>query len=65
MEITCNNKTMEIEEKTTLSDILRTLGYRNTVAVFINGKQLLSSQIDRYVIHEKDNIRIIRILGGG
>ena len=65
MEVICNNKTMEIEVKTTLSDLLRILGYRNTVAVFINGKQLLTSQIEGYVINEKDNIKIIRILGGG
>jgi len=65
MKVICNDKTMEVDEMTTLPALLRTLNYRNTVAVFINGKQLLTSQIEGYRIHENDNIRIVRILGGG
>ena len=65
MKVTCNNKTMEIEEKITLPELLEMLNYRKTVAVFINGKQLLSSQLEGYRINEGDKIRIIRILGGG
>jgi thiamine biosynthesis protein ThiS len=56
---------MEIEERTTLSELLAMLNYRKTVAVFINGKQLLSSQLEGYRINEGDKIKIIRILGGG
>ena len=56
---------MEIEEKITLPELLEMLNYRKTVAVFINGKQLLSSQLDGYRINEGDQIKIIRILGGG
>ncbi|WP_409228845.1 sulfur carrier protein ThiS [Gudongella sp. SC589] len=65
MKVICNDKTMEIEERTTLSELLAMLNYRKTVAVFINGKQLLSSQLEGYRINEGDKIKIIRILGGG
>lgn len=65
MKVICNDKIMEIEEKTTLPELLEMLNYRKTVAVFINGKQLLSSQLEGYRINEGDKIKIIRILGGG
>lgn len=65
MKIICNNKSMEIEKNTTLPELLRFLNYRSTVSVFIDGKQLLSSQTDSYILKENDNVKIIRILGGG
>ena len=65
MKIICNNKIIEIEKNTNLPELLRILKYRNSVSVFINGKQLLASETDSYIFNENDNVKIIRILGGG
>lgn len=65
MKIICNNKIIEIEMNTNLPELLRILKYRNSVSVFINGKQLLASETDSYIFNENDNVKIIRILGGG
>lgn len=65
MKIVLNERVVEINEGTTVIEFLKNLNYKNKVAVFINGKQLLKSELTHYLIQENDSLRIIRVLGGG
>ena len=65
MKITVNNKTVEVPENFTLSMLLEQKNIGSSVAVFINGKQLLMKEYDIYKLKENDSIKIIRPLGGG
>ena len=65
MEITVNNKKLDVPNNYKLKDLLNKLDYSKSVAIFINGKQILMAEYDVLVIKENDNIRIIRPLGGG
>ena len=60
-----NKKPMNIPDKFTLMDLLSFMNYSKSVAVFINGKQLLQGEYEKYDLKENDNIRIIKPLGGG
>jgi len=63
--VTVNKKPMNIPDKFTLMDLLNFMNYSKSVAVFINGKQLLQVEYEKYNLKENDNIRIIKPLGGG
>lgn len=65
MLVIVNNREREVSQKETVSELLKELKLSRNVAVFINGKQLLMAEYDIYSINEKDNIKIIRPLGGG
>lgn len=65
MRIKLNNKEINVASKDNLKDLLCSLGFKKGVAVFINDKQLLISEYDKYIISEGDKIRIIKPLGGG
>ena len=60
-----NKKPMNIPDKFTLMDLLSFMNYSKSVAVFIDGKQLLQVEYEKYDLKENDNIRIIKPLGGG
>ncbi|NYB75866.1 sulfur carrier protein ThiS [Sedimentibacter hydroxybenzoicus DSM 7310] len=65
MEVIVNNKTMTVPHNYTVSNLIKHLNYIESVAVFINGKQILMSQYGNYQLSKNDNIRIIKPLGGG
>lgn len=65
MEIIVNKKTLSIPEDYKVIDLLKYLNYGKNVAVFVDKKQLLLSEYENTRIEEKNNIRIIRPLGGG
>lgn len=65
MEVVVNNKTISIPHNYTLKELLEYLNYTRSVAVFINGKQILMAEYDNYALNQNDNIRIIKPLGGG
>ena len=65
MEVIVNKKTITIPEDYKVIDLLKQLDYGKNVAVFIDKKQLLLSEYENTRIEEKNNIRIIRPLGGG
>ena len=64
MVVNCNNKKMELEEGTTVTQLIHALHYRRA-AVWINGRQLLASDYDAHVINQDDQIKILRIVAGG
>lgn len=65
VEITVNSKAITIPHDFKIISLLKYLNYNKSVAVFVNGKQLLISQYDDYPLKEKDTVRIIKPLGGG
>jgi thiamine biosynthesis protein ThiS len=64
MIVNCNNKSMELDEGTTVAQLVNSLNYRRA-AVWINGQQLLSSAYESHVLHPEDQIKILRIVAGG
>ena len=65
MIITVNKKHVELAETTVVANLIKKLNYHGTVAVFINGNQLLLSQYSDYMLSEGDKVIIIKPLGGG
>lgn len=65
VELIVNNKAITVPHSYTVLDLIKYLNYIESVAVFINGKQILMSQYEKYQLHQNDNVRIIKPLGGG
>lgn len=64
MDIIVNNKQTEIAENLPLADLLKQLDYQRCV-VIINGKHILLKDYSSRILNAGDNIKLIRILGGG
>lgn len=64
MLVNCNNKKIELDDGTTVAQLIASLNYRRA-AVWINGQQLLASAYESHVIHQEDQIKILRIVAGG
>jgi sulfur carrier protein len=65
VEVIVNNKAIFIPHDYAVINLLKYLNYTKSVAVFINGKQILMSQYESYHLNQNDSIRIIKPLGGG
>lgn len=65
IDVIINKKETIIPNNSTVSNMLKYINSPNSVAIFINGKQLLMAEYEHYVIKDNDEIRIIRPLGGG
>lgn len=65
MEIKVNNRSLSIPDDYTVCELLNHMKYPKSSAVFVNGRQLMFCEYDDHGLNEKDNIKIIRILGGG
>jgi thiamine biosynthesis protein ThiS len=64
MIVNFNNKQIELEEGTTVAQLIQSMNYRRA-AVWLNGAQLLASDYDSRVINQEDQIKILRIVAGG
>ena len=64
MRITVNNKEREWEENTPLTLLIEEKKIKRA-AVWVNGGQLLNKEIPSYIPKEGDEIRILRMVGGG
>lgn len=65
MEVIVNNKAINVPHNYTVLNLIKHLNYVESVAVFINSKQILMSQYDKQLIYQNDIVRIIKPLGGG
>lgn len=65
MEIQVNGKPQSIPDDCTVGQLLCHMNYPKPSAVFVNERQILFREYDNYKLNEKDNVRIIRMLGGG
>lgn len=65
MNIVVNGKSKKIKTGTTIAELLNSEGYSNWVGVWVNNIRLLQKDYPIYKLKEKDEIKIIRPLGGG
>lgn len=65
MKLIVNKKDTTIPQNFTVNNLLEFMNSSKSVAVFINGKQLLLSEYNIYPLKENDDVRIIKPLGGG
>jgi thiamine biosynthesis protein ThiS len=64
VKITVNQKQREWEENQPLTQLLQEKKVTRA-AVWVNGRQLLNQEIPEYLPQEGDEIRILRLVGGG
>jgi thiamine biosynthesis protein ThiS len=64
VKITVNQKQRDWEENQPLLKLLEEKKVKRA-AVWVNGRQLLSQEIPEYVPQKGDDIRILRLVGGG
>lgn len=64
MKITVNHKQRDWEENQPLLKLLEEKKVKRA-AVWVNGRQLLNQEIPEYVPQKGDDIRILRLVGGG
>lgn len=65
MNIILNNKTLDILNNYTISDLLSHINSSKSVMVLVNGKKLLYSEYNSYILINGDTVKVIRPLGGG
>jgi sulfur carrier protein ThiS len=59
-----NKENEVVEENTLLTEILALKKYKSVV-VWVNGVKLTTNKKHSYIIKESDEIKVMRILGGG
>jgi thiamine biosynthesis protein ThiS len=64
VKITVNQKQRDWEENQPLLKLLEEKKVKRA-AVWVNGRQLLNQEIPEYVPQKGDDIRILRLVGGG
>ena len=64
IRITINKKEEFIGNNTTDKELLQSRGL-TMAAVWVNGSQLLKAQYDTFVLHEGDEVKLLRIMAGG
>jgi len=64
LKITLNKKEIELEEGTTVTNLLESLNNRKAV-VWINGTQVLKAEYDSRIIMQGDVLKVLRMVAGG
>ena len=64
IRITINKKEEFIGNNTTIKELIQSRGLKKA-AVWVNGSQLLKAQYDTFVLHEGDEVKLLRIMAGG
>ena len=64
IKITINKKEEFIGNNTTVKELIQSRGLKKA-AVWINGSQLLKAQYDTFLLHEGDDVKLLRIMAGG
>ncbi len=65
MKVLVNSENTYVDPKITVLELLEYLGSPKSVAVFVNGKQILMREYGVYKLKGEDVVRIIKPLGGG
>ncbi|RQD68889.1 MAG: sulfur carrier protein ThiS [Tindallia sp. MSAO_Bac2] len=63
--IRVNNKEMTVETDCTVDKLLEKLDYSPRSSVWINGRQLLLKEYTETILQDRDQVKLLRILGGG
>ena len=64
IKITINKKEEFIGNNTTVKELIQSRGLKKA-AVWVNGSQLLKAQYDTFILHEGDEVKLLRIMAGG
>ena len=64
IRITINKKEEFIGNNTTVKELIQSRGLKKA-AVWVNGSQLLKAQYDKFILHEGDEVKLLRIMAGG
>lgn len=64
IKILLNKKEEFIGNNTTVTELIQSRGLKKA-AVWVNGSQLLKAQYDTFVLHEGDEVKLLRIMAGG
>ena len=64
IKITINKKEEFIGNNTTVKELIQSRGLKKA-AVWINGSQLLKAKYDTFILHEGDDVKLLRIMAGG
>lgn len=64
MDITLNGKPRQLPEGMTVRELAEQLHYRRA-SVWLNGRQLLAADYETTVLASGDQVKILRIVGGG
>ena len=64
IKILLNKKEEFIGNNTTVKELIQSRGLKKA-AVWINGSQLLKAQYDTFILHEGDDVKLLRIMAGG
>jgi len=65
IKVLINKEEESLDEGSTVRRLLEERGIKSRASVWINGKQLLLSEYDTYIVEENDDIKILRIVAGG
>ena len=65
MNITVNNKTVDLPDHFTIENLLRKMSFPDHVSVWMNGKQVLMGEYSIITLKQSDRVSIIRPLAGG
>ena len=65
VQVIVNEKSIDIPNDFKMMDLLNYLDFTKSVAIFVNGKQLLLAEYKSFKLKEDNKIRIIKPLGGG
>jgi len=67
MEITVNGKLINIEEGTTLSEYLDTLGFsgKSSIAIALNKEIVQRESYSQTPLSDGDQLEIVKAIGGG
>ena len=64
IKILLNKKEEFIGNNTPVTELIQSRGLKKA-AVWVNGSQLLKAQYDTFVLHEGDEVKLLRIMAGG
>ena len=65
IKVTINHKEIELENPINVAEAVKRYGLGRNMAVWINGKSVLYKDYENHMLADGDNVRIIRISGGG
>ncbi len=65
MNIEVNGSVRSIPSNSTVGMLLKEMNLSGRAAVFVNGRRLLMKEYDTYCLQDADQVKLVRILGGG
>lgn len=65
IHVTVNKQKTILPGETTVAGLLEQRGIKSRSSVWVNGQQLLLAEYPTWVLHEGDEVKILRVVAGG